>query len=53
VKVTDEKVAEAELLRLVLSDTQTTVTEFGRKKHNLEEIFLEIVSGDKNNGNSN
>jgi len=53
VKVTDEKVAEAELLRLVLTDSQTTVTEFGRKKHNLEEIFLEIVSGDKSNGNSN
>jgi ABC-2 type transport system ATP-binding protein len=53
VKVTDEKAAEAELLRLVLADLQTTVIEFGRKKHNLEEIFLEIVSGDKNNGNSN
>jgi ABC-2 type transport system ATP-binding protein len=53
VKVKDEKIAEAELLRLVLTDSQTTVTEFGRKKHNLEEIFLEMVSGDKSNGNSN
>jgi ABC-2 type transport system ATP-binding protein len=47
VKVMDEEAAESELLRLVLSDPQTTVTEFGRKKHNLEEVFLEIVSGDR------
>jgi ABC-2 type transport system ATP-binding protein len=53
VKVTDERIAEAELLRLVLSDSKTIVTEFGRKKHNLEEIFLDIVSGDKLNGNTN
>jgi ABC-2 type transport system ATP-binding protein len=53
VKVTDEKIAESELLRLVLSDPQTTVTEFGRKKHNLEEVFLEIVSGDKSNVSTN
>jgi ABC-2 type transport system ATP-binding protein len=53
VKVTDEKIAEAELLRLALSDSQTTVTEFGRKKHNLEEVFLEIVSGDKSNVSTN
>jgi ABC-2 type transport system ATP-binding protein len=53
VKVTDERIAEAELLRLVLSDSKTVVTEFGRKKHNLEEIFLDIVSGDKSNGNTN
>jgi ABC-2 type transport system ATP-binding protein len=53
VKVTNEKIAEAELLRLVLSDPQTTVTEFGRKKHNLEEVFLEIVSGDKSNVSTN
>jgi len=51
VKVTDERAAEAELLRLVLTDSQTVVTEFGRKRHNLEEIFLEIVSGDKSNDN--
>jgi ABC-2 type transport system ATP-binding protein len=53
VKVTDEKMAESELLRLVLTDPQTTVTEFGRKKHNLEEVFLEIVSGDKSNASTN
>jgi ABC-2 type transport system ATP-binding protein len=53
VKVTDEKIAEADLLRLVLSDPGTTVTEFGRKKHNLEEVFLEIVSGDTSNVRTN
>ena len=51
VKVTDERQAEAELLRLVLADSHTVVTQFGRRKHNLEEIFLEIVEGDKSNDN--
>ncbi len=53
IKVTDERAAQAELLRIVLADPQTTVTEFGRKRHNLEEIFMEIVSGDKSHDNSN
>jgi ABC-2 type transport system ATP-binding protein len=53
VKVTDEKIAEADLLRLVLSDPETTVTEFGRKKHNLEEVFLEIITGDTSNVRTN
>lgn len=53
VKVTDERQAETELLRLVLADPQAVVTQFGRKRQNLEEIFLEIVEGDKSNGNYN
>jgi ABC-2 type transport system ATP-binding protein len=48
VNVTDEKAAEAQLQRLVLSDEHITVTEFGRKKHELEEVFLSIVEGDDN-----
>jgi ABC-2 type transport system ATP-binding protein len=48
VNVTDAGAAESQLLRLVLMDDGVTVTEFGRKKHNLEEIFLNIVEGDKN-----
>jgi ABC-2 type transport system ATP-binding protein len=48
VNVSDAGAAESQLLRLVLADGGTTVTEFGRKKHNLEEIFLNIVEGDKN-----
>lgn len=53
VKVTDERQAERELLRLVLVDPHTIVTQFGRKQYNLEEIFLEIVDGDKSHGNHN
>jgi ABC-2 type transport system ATP-binding protein len=45
VNVTDEQAAEAQLLRLVLVDEHTTVTEFGRKKYELEEIFVSIVEG--------
>jgi ABC-2 type transport system ATP-binding protein len=52
VNVSDAGAAESQLLRLVLADGGATVTEFGRKKHNLEEIFLNIVEGDKN-GNHN
>jgi ABC-2 type transport system ATP-binding protein len=51
VNVSDAGAAEAQLLRLVLADTGATVTEFGRKKYNLEEVFLGIVEGD--NGNDN
>jgi ABC-2 type transport system ATP-binding protein len=47
VNVTDAGAAEATLLRLVLADTGATVTEFGRKRYNLEEVFLGIVEGDK------
>ncbi len=50
VRVTDEPAAEAQLLRLVLEDPQTTVIEFGRKQHNLESIFLQIVEGGSTNG---
>ena len=51
VNVTDADVAEAQLLRLILADTNATVSEFGRKKHNLEEVFLGIVEGDKSDDN--
>ena len=51
VNVTDADVAEAQLLRLILADTNATVSEFGRKKHNLEEVFLGIVEGDQSNDN--
>ncbi|MEP7358164.1 MAG: ABC transporter ATP-binding protein [Anaerolineales bacterium] len=51
VRVTDAQTAELELLRLVLSDADATITEFGRKKHNLEDVFLGIVEGDQAHGN--
>jgi ABC-2 type transport system ATP-binding protein len=43
VRVSDEAAAEAQLLRLVLEDRALIVTEFGRKKHDLEEVFMSMV----------
>jgi ABC-2 type transport system ATP-binding protein len=51
VRVTDAAAAEAQLLRLILDDSQTTVIEFGRTRQNLEAIFLQIVEGGTTNGN--
>ena len=48
VSVSDEAAAEAELLRQVLADPAATVTEFSRKKYELEEVFMDIVKGDGN-----
>lgn len=45
VTVTDEAAAETQLLRLVLADAQVNVLEFGRKKYELEEVFLGLVEG--------
>jgi ABC-2 type transport system ATP-binding protein len=45
VSVSDEQVAEEKLLRLFLADESTIVSEFGRKKYELEEIFFNIVEG--------
>jgi ABC-2 type transport system ATP-binding protein len=47
VSVNDEAAAEAQLLRLLLADEQTAVLEYGRKKYNLEEIFLQMVDGEQ------
>jgi ABC-2 type transport system ATP-binding protein len=52
VSVLDEEAARADLLRLVLADGRTRVTEFGRRKHELEEVFVSIVEGD-GHGDSN
>jgi ABC-2 type transport system ATP-binding protein len=45
VTVTDEAAAEEQLLRVILSDAQVKVLEFGRKKYELEEVFLGLVEG--------
>ena len=47
VNVVDEVAAETQLLRLILADEQLMVTEFGRKKYELEEIFMSMVEGDE------
>jgi ABC-2 type transport system ATP-binding protein len=48
VSVSDEAAAEATLLRHVLADPALTVTEFSRKKYELEEVFMELVKGERN-----
>lgn len=44
VSVTDEQAAEHHLLRLVLHDPDIVVSEFGRKRYELEAIFMDLVS---------
>jgi ABC-2 type transport system ATP-binding protein len=45
VAVRDEAAAERDLLRLVMADPDVTVLEFGRTRHNLEDIFFDLVEG--------
>jgi len=45
VAVRDEARAERDLLRLVMADPAVTVLEFGRTRHNLEDIFVNLVEG--------
>jgi ABC-2 type transport system ATP-binding protein len=47
VSVTDENAAESEMLRLILADDSVKVTEYGRQKYDLEDVFLNIVEGGK------
>jgi len=48
VSVNDDKAAETQLMRIVSSDEHVTVSEFGRKEMDLEEVFMDLVEG--NNG---
>ena len=48
VSVSDEVAAEMHLLRSVMADPTVMVTEFSRKKYELEEVFMDIVKGDGN-----
>ncbi len=43
VGVTDNDAAEDELLPLILEDRSLRLKSFGRKTHNLEEVFLNLV----------
>jgi ABC-2 type transport system ATP-binding protein len=45
ITICDENAAEEQLLRLALADEETIVTEFGRKRFNLEEVFMQMVDG--------
>jgi ABC-2 type transport system ATP-binding protein len=48
VAVSDEEAAENELLRLAVCDGKATVTEFGKRRYELEDVFVEIVEGSNN-----
>ena len=45
VSVSDPEAAEVQLLRLILADESIVVTEFNRKEHQLEDVFIRIVEG--------
>jgi ABC-2 type transport system ATP-binding protein len=47
VSVTDDEKAEDELPKLALLTSGAVVTEFGRKRFELEDVFLKIVEGAK------
>jgi ABC-2 type transport system ATP-binding protein len=47
VSVTDEAAAKSELLQMLVCDEHVCVVEFGRKKYELEDVFLNIVEGGK------
>ena len=49
VHVNDDQAAEAQLMRLVNADEHVTVSEFGRKEMDLEEVFMGLIEG--NDGN--
>ncbi|WP_420641342.1 ABC transporter ATP-binding protein [Candidatus Leptofilum sp.] len=48
VTVTDETVAQSQLLRLLMTDEQLVVSNYGRKTAELEDVFVGIVEGNKN-----
>ena len=52
VRVTDPRAAEARLVSVALEGGQTTITAFGRKAHNLEDVFLQIIEGGQAHGNA-
>lgn len=45
IQVTDENIAEIELLRFVLQDSSVVVTQFGRSVSKLEDVFINLVEG--------
>jgi ABC-2 type transport system ATP-binding protein len=47
VSVTDAVAAKSELLPMLVYDERVCVVEFGRKKYELEDVFLSIVEGGK------
>lgn len=50
INVTNPNAAENELLRLVMADGKTIVTGFGRTSYELEDVFVDLVEGQVENG---
>ncbi len=48
VSVSDETIARDRLLRLIMEDRELIVLEYGRKRYELEEVFINIVQGGGN-----
>ncbi|MFX1556499.1 MAG: ABC transporter ATP-binding protein [Promethearchaeota archaeon] len=48
IKVTDDDLAEENLLRLILEDNKIKVTDYRLKQYELEEIFLQVLEEDEN-----
>jgi ABC-2 type transport system ATP-binding protein len=49
IHVTDTHTAEMELLRLVMANPETIVTQFDRSTQNLEDIFVNLVESSTKN----
>ena len=45
--VNDDEAAEDQMLLLIMEDRDLRVKSFGRKTHNLEEVFLNLVGEEK------
>lgn len=41
----DQDAAETQLLQLAVADADTVVLRYGRREHNLEDVFLRLVEG--------
>lgn len=52
VTVSDQQRADAELLAHVVAGGRTVVTAYGRKQHDLEEVFMEMVEGGANHAHT-
>ncbi len=50
--MTDEDAAETQLLRRVLAHDDVVVTSYGRKRYELEDVFLNIVEGSNGHDDS-
>ena len=50
VAVRDDAAAESQLLRLVLANERTRVTGFGRRRYQLEDVFMNLIEGEGGTG---